>query len=327
MTSPRPSRNTGPKRRAKELAKELNVSYQQAQQILRASRSEQPPMHPWNAAGPPTARRTKITGHYEAMETYPIVVWGLYVDDPDNVAAGTVGQTTDRIAHQVAARFDCIYEYCVDDDEYGVGDEVIKYYQWYVVVPKGAHQDSRVHPDSPPPIIEALTTELKAALPTSLDARGKWHARPEDGESYQLNAENYCERVYADLISALERKVKPLLADDVDYRGGLYVSVSSSRTGSLIGGYSVYLRAEGGISVTIGAGLPSGQLSKWPDDLGKQGRPILTGPRPAGPISWIAQVTKQAPGAIPSQLSAATPSDLADQIVRALRSDYPALLG
>jgi GNAT superfamily N-acetyltransferase len=126
-------------------------------------------------------RHTLIGGSIESLEEYPWVVWSVTVTDPDRIAGADVSERTIAAAKAAADTYGCVYEYCVDDDEFPDGT---KYYSWIIGVRQAEH---RRLIGNAPVVVAELVGRLMAVLPRGLDVDQHWTAGPDLYATQQRN--------------------------------------------------------------------------------------------------------------------------------------------
>lgn len=125
------------------------------------------------------------------LNEYPWVVWQLTLNDPNRLAGEDVADRTQKTAEKVADLYGCVYEYCVDDDEYPDGT---KYYQWLIAVKQSEHRTpvlSRPAPVSDlPQVVGELYATLCAILPEELRSEDAWEVGPDLYATHVRNAQD-----------------------------------------------------------------------------------------------------------------------------------------
>ena len=104
------------------------------------------------------------------LDNYPWIVWRVTLTDPERTAGDDVAARTDSAARLSTSLADCVFEYCVDDDEMADGT---KYYAWIVGVPQLKH---RHHVGGTPTAILELIGSLDRLLPPEGREDRSWSA-------------------------------------------------------------------------------------------------------------------------------------------------------
>jgi hypothetical protein len=125
------------------------------------------------------------------LNEYPWVVWQLTLNDPDRLAGEDVADRTKETAEKVADLYGCVYEYCVDDDEYPDGT---KYFRWLIAVRQSEHRTPILSLPTPvsgvPQVVGELHAKLSAILPEALRSGDAWYVGPDLYATHVRNTED-----------------------------------------------------------------------------------------------------------------------------------------
>lgn len=218
-------------------------------------------------------------------------VWGLEVRDPHQLAEPGVAERTGPTVAALASERGCLFECCVDDDEYDEPQGT--YYRWLVRVSSAEHH--RRGRDGVPALVGEIWRTLRGMLPEELT---DWSVHPDLSLTMDTALSGMMHATYADLIEPLEDALHDLRrngAQDLEP----YARVWTNQGGGVLAAtYHMLMDKQdarpGSPWLVLYAGItpPDGF---WATDAGRRlamfgvapDSPVLIHPRPR-PVLWAA---------------------------------------